>query len=208
MDEPPSQNVLDAQRFGCRFRSRGGPRCGKPVIDVPNAILCIQCFQTLYQTIMYKVDRHWCLNHGNGCLSERPNYVPLPGIQTYTIKGRPGGAFKASGMFMLGHYCGACSLHNVTFSKAEAHEANTVKVVKRKREDAQTRADVIIDQIENLPTITSDQQVLLIRAKAIQSRLKVRAKKLKEEQDDLLGTLEGLSTIIAPTDEEEIDILN
>jgi hypothetical protein len=202
MDEPASQNVLAAGRYGCRMITSDSNRCGKQVINVQNAIVCEHCFQTLYQNLMYKLDRPWCLNHGKGCLSERICYVPLPGIQSYTIPGRPGGAFKASGAFMMGHHCAACSLQNVTLSQDSAIMHDTVRQYddeETEKSRKRSRSDEMLDTLRGLPAKTEEQMVLIDQMTQFQERLSVRQKKLKADQTALEDTIRTLITIVVPT---------
>lgn len=199
MTESPSQNVLTAQQYGCRTWTPEG-RCRKPVISVTNAIVCEGCFQDLYQTKMKILDRHWCKNHGNGCLSEHDEYVPIPGIQSYTLPGCPGGAFKASGMFMLGLYCGACSLYNVAHSNEWAEQANAVPLYTEssKKRSRESRAEELISQLQHIPNKTNEQELLLHQATEVHLRQKLRGKKLKKEQVELEKALENLAGMFTP----------
>ena len=197
--DPPSRNVLTAQQYGCRIKKDNGTRfCAEPVIDVPNATMCEECFQTFYNGLMLKLNRYSCLNSGNGCLSEQNDYVPLPGIQSYTSPGCPGGAFKASGMFMLGYYCGACSMQNVALSADAAVMRNTVLQTKKRE---RSTIDEKIAELKEHPTLTFEQQHVLAQMEQTQERLEIRKKKLKEDEDALLETISTFSSIIVPTDD-------
>lgn len=200
----PSQNVLMAQMNGCRCtRFTNGLFCYKPVIEVPNATMCESCFQLHHQDLMHSLGRKWCLNHGNGCFSEKEDYVPLPGIQSYIPPGRPGVSFKESGFCMLGHYCAACSLWNVVHSTERAEEANAVPVYtkERKRTRSQSESEILIEQLQHLPNKTAQQTEALTKATEIHLRLKLREKKLKEDQKGLETVLKDLASVIVPTDD-------
>ena len=209
--ENPSQNVINAIHHGCRCTEyTDGYYCEKQIIDVRNATMCFQCFQTHYQQLMYKLNRQWCINHDNGCLSELDEYIPLPGIQTYTLPGLPGGAFKASGHFQLGHYCAACSLWNVAHAEEKAVRANEVPVYdelvkKKKRKRGHGETETLINELQHIPGKTEEQITALKQARDIHLRLKLREKKLKKEEQDLKKILVDLQTVIVPTD---VNILN
>ncbi len=193
----PSQNVRTAQVIGCRCTKYTSTYCGQPIIDVPNSTMCVRCFQLHYQDLMHNLGRPRCLNSGNGCLSEQIDYVPLSGIQSYTPPGCPGGAFKASGMFMLGYYCGSCSLRNVALSKDVAVMRNSVPQTKKRMCSINEK----IAELMEHPTLTHEQQQMLAQMEQIQERLEIRKKKLKEDEDKLLETMAMFSSVIAPTDE-------
>lgn len=166
--------------------------------------MCQTCFQKHYQNLMHNLNRQWCMNHNNGCLSEVDDYKPLPGIQSYTLPGRPGGKFKPSGMFMLGYYCGACSLWNVAHAKEWAEQANEVPVftAEKKRSRSLSPSEALIDQLQHLPNKTEQQAAALKQATEIHIRLKLREKKLKAEQQDLEEVLKNLASVIAPTEDD------
>lgn len=197
----PSQNVMVAQQDGCRCTKYTGDYCCQPVINAPNATMCQRCFQLHYSDLLQTLNRQWCKNHDNGCLSEADDFVPLAGIQQYIPPGKPGGAFQNSGFFMLGWYCAACSLWNVAHSERWADGANEVPVYNKKKKRPRSNTEDLIDQLQHAPNKTEHQSEALAQAKEIHIRLKLREKKLKAEQQALEDTIERLASIIAPTDE-------
>lgn len=173
--------VTNAAKYGCQQNVDGG-RCGAAVLHMKNAIHCMVHFQQLYNLIIRKIGRYWCLNHDLNCLSEAPGYTPANLIQNVTPIGCPGGRYMGSGMFMLGYYCAACGLHRQTNAEEHAEiitKSQSMDRLKRK-----------IEMVDSIPAKTSKQIVMLTEVEDAVVILEKRRKRLEDDEAEITQQLE------------------
>lgn len=185
--ETLSRTVFDAKLFGCRH-SVGNAQCCEPIINVRNATLCEMHFQERYNKATLTINRHWCLNHGLRCKSEEPEYVPQSVLQELIPAGRVGGVFRASGAFMLGHYCPACSVYNIHV--VDEH----TKIIQKSQQLSRLKRKV--ETIEEFPSKTEAQEKSLTQIHEAINTLERKRRALDSAENDISVQLDKVLDII------------